>query len=716
MKSGLLPSHHPNNRGGQKPKKVSRSIFLYFIIVGGCLAVMLIVRSLLNIIRNHKSSSGPVVSPLSAFQTDADASYILEKRSLVKAKKNPVRIAYIFAGSVRSFLCPKVHWSIRFHLMDALGGESYSFVRLSTEDNQNTQTGDGVVYTPDHDVSELNATLRILNPQTVEYFQLSTQEEEMQRNFPTMTHRVFRTMDQRRYSMFYHRCMAYRLAKEFEAKQSWRFDWVVLVRLDAGWLEPVLPIQYWSNDRVWLTETGFVPYNDQFMLIPRQFSDYLYNLDTKARLPVYCLGGPDVERWKCNKTVLMEKKYDEEFINATLGLCCKDVFTKNREGFSETIHMRHFLSGNIPVSLGRFPVYLTRKLDIEPCYADCPRLYYNFKDFAYEVLQRRVSAWAPMNSVDTRAMPISETDASRCLYLNNEYSPWQPVSALEYQKAVVSGSLPPVDFNRNLYQQYEHVHPSLRVNPFQYAMWRIHPAWNVDGCLTVNMTTKELTWEECQMLLRYKSGRRHDPRQGFLMLVQPHTPTLVRNVRLQSPLDEVRSFSTQPLPQVTIIAIPRRVPFYNDILRSMWCWTIDERTGRRMVAPPMPRNNGTIVMESFTEPERIALQECSAALQTDTHAYEKMATEHPTTYRKQKELAERQQFFTVQGEAMGAHESTTVGRIRPIKYPDYCVVRGATEEKGLGRVMLDHSLRLVRCAGTSRSTSVKYLEFEYLQP
>ena len=51
---------------------------------------------------------------------------------------------------------------------------------------------------------------------------------------------------------------------------------------DAAWLEPVMPVTSFASDRVWVTETGYVLFNDQFMLIPRQFSDYLYDLNTKA--------------------------------------------------------------------------------------------------------------------------------------------------------------------------------------------------------------------------------------------------------------------------------------------------------------------------------------------------------------------------------------------------------------------------------------------------
>ena len=40
------------------------------------------------------------------------------------------------------------------------------------------------------------------------------------------------------------------------------------------------------------------------MLVPRQFSDYLYDLNTKVHKNVYCLGGPDVEKWKCKADAL----------------------------------------------------------------------------------------------------------------------------------------------------------------------------------------------------------------------------------------------------------------------------------------------------------------------------------------------------------------------------------------------------------------------------
>jgi hypothetical protein len=35
----------------------------------------------------------------------------------------------------------KVHWSIKLNLIDAFGGESSVFVRVSVDDNMNVKTG-----------------------------------------------------------------------------------------------------------------------------------------------------------------------------------------------------------------------------------------------------------------------------------------------------------------------------------------------------------------------------------------------------------------------------------------------------------------------------------------------------------------------------------------------------------------------------------------------
>ena len=292
-------------------------------------------------------------------KSDVTSSSAMVQENKVKSE---TKIAYIFAGSARSFVCPKVHWSIKAHLIDALGGDPHVFVRMSMEDNVNVKTGLGVLKTLDYGESDVNSLLKLLNPKKVEFFSFSKQIEDMQRLHPEEIHTAFRENDLRRYSMFFHRCQAYKLALEYEKENNMRFDWVVLVRVDAAWLEPILPIDAYMNDRVWVTETGYDVFNDQFMLIPRQFSDYLYDFNTKVNKNVYCLGGPDVEEWKCKTTEMQKRGFSTERIARNLEHCCSDVLSggPNLMGMSEAIHKRHLKFGQIPLSMGRFPVSFCR--------------------------------------------------------------------------------------------------------------------------------------------------------------------------------------------------------------------------------------------------------------------------------------------------------------------------------------------------------------------
>jgi hypothetical protein len=105
------------------------------------------------------------------------------------------RIAYVFAGSPRSFYCPKVHWSIRDYLIRGLGGDPYVFVRASSNDNRNTQTAEGstrpLPYTQE-DIERLIS--QVLLPTATSWVQLggSEEDEDMIRSFPTERHGFFR--------------------------------------------------------------------------------------------------------------------------------------------------------------------------------------------------------------------------------------------------------------------------------------------------------------------------------------------------------------------------------------------------------------------------------------------------------------------------------------------------------------------------------------------
>jgi hypothetical protein len=56
-------------------------------------------------------------------------------------KKQAARVAVVFAGSPRSFIFPRIHWSIKANLINALADRVDVFARVSTQDNIH---GDGI--------------------------------------------------------------------------------------------------------------------------------------------------------------------------------------------------------------------------------------------------------------------------------------------------------------------------------------------------------------------------------------------------------------------------------------------------------------------------------------------------------------------------------------------------------------------------------------------
>jgi hypothetical protein len=677
----------PNSNGGLPPTVtlISVIMFVAFLFIYHHLSKNPSSNQvLIDFSSNHVSSpmSNYVANNVPETPITSFSLTIPSSNSQFHTKRNKhVKIAYIFAGSIRSFVCPRVHWSLRWNLIDALGGEAYTFIRTTTEDNANVHTGKGNIWTPQYQESDLEKMLSILNPRKIQYFSLSKQLEEMRKEFPTMIHRVFQENDLRRYSMFFHRCMAYRMALAYEKEHNIKFDWIALTRLDAAWLEPIYPIHQYTSDRVWLTETGYVPFNDQFMLIPRAYADYLYNLDTKVNPFVYCLGGPDVETWKCKREELIKRSHiynSEEFINATLNHCCSDTIRgPNTLGYSETIHFRHLLAGHIPVGYARFPVYITRFSKKGICLPECSRLYHHFKGFIMEGLDRLYPYYAKGHALDTRFHAITDANLGVCTVVNSELSPWNPISAAEWydmnsqhqqqqKKTTINQTYTTiVDYNQNVYDQVLSFHPSIPYNPILSLPWKIHTTILVDQCLTMNYTVHTLYWTTCLTHMKLKGGRRHYPPQTWFIHIMMHDSRLYHPLVL---LDQ--PFLLPPyyhLGNLTRIYMPNRDARFFEVHDTLWCMTVIDQ----------PRNNNTIYMSKCVK------------------TYE----DNP-----------RQWFYTVRGLTQGSFPPSTVGLIRFAPDPRYCLVR---DEDDIPLNIVKTStmeVRLCDIYGPSR----KYFEFELL--
>jgi len=534
----------------------------------------------------------------------------------------------------------------------------------------------GKIWAPSYKGRELNETLRVLNPTTIEYFSLSTQLDEMRKVYPDPVHEVFRMNDRRRYSMYFHRCMAYRMVLRYEEEHRMKFDWVVLVRLDAQWLDPVLPIESYASDRVWLTETGYVLLNDQFMLIPRQFSDYLYDLDTKVvQEGVYCLGGPDVETWKCDAAALRSRGVEEATIQQTLRHCCEDVLRllaskdrtgPNEEGFSETIHLRHLAKGKIPVALGYFPVLLTRlqaapkqrggQAQTQVCNPECGRLYYNAKEYFFTAGLSVYPYAADPVWPDTRYRALTTRDQVLCELVNHPQFPWTPISAEAFHAlAAKQPARFGVDYARSVIAQQSRLHPSILPPAHLLAAWRLHPCWNAEGCLTYSFSAKKIIWDQCNDHFRKRGGLRMDPSQMFFLAVYPPKyPSYLQGQGLPaiSAFDAARRTEIQlggrhdyttlnPNVYVHPVAAPQNVTRIMLLDRDPASWNFLDRVL-------------CLTASKYELNAPLSMQPCRGDGQASGHF---------------------QDFLAVRGTIDGSHPHTTIGRLQLVGAPQWCVSR-----------------------------------------
>jgi hypothetical protein len=56
----------------------------------------------------------------------------------------------------------------------------------------------------------------------------------------------------------------------------------------------------------------------------------------------------------------------------------------------------------------------------------------------------------------------------------------------------------------------------------QLEVWRIHPTWNIDGCLSFSFSNETLFWDQCNVHFKRVGGLRFDAKQQFLLRVEPH--------------------------------------------------------------------------------------------------------------------------------------------------------------------------------------------------
>ena len=351
----------------------------------------------------------------------------------------------------------------------------------------------------------------------------------------------------------------------------------------------------------------------------------------------HCIGGPDMEKWKCNRSELVMRQVKN--IDAQLDACCVDIFKKNRLGVSESIHSRHMRGGKIPVSFARFPVFLTRRRSNQTCSSECFRLYkYHFKEYMF-MFGSKLYPWVVEPSLwpDSRSRAISSRDVSVCVMMDEATFAWAPKSAYDLHQA---HSIPPLNYSQSLYGQQAAAASGLLPDPRDLQVWRVHPTWNIDSCLTYSNKFKNMSWSECIDHRRYThSTLRFDVRQLFSLRVDPHN---------QAELDMQTHKYTQSLTPTTT-----RVTSTNStrvMIHHYEGLTLVPKGGQIMCFTVL-RSLSNMTSSSWSGAE-VGLKEC---------LFDK---DHPT-----------QMFKSVVGIADGSHPSSTVGFLQLAADPSLCIFR-----------------------------------------
>jgi len=233
------------------------------------------------------------------------------------SEPKPEWIAFVFAGTPRSFIAPAVHESLRYNLIRSLCVAPLCvgdvFVRISASDN-NHRGYDAVGVFNNATSAELRqvdeALMRLKMDNGHLYVKRvdigSTEErQEMLQHVQGMAapdallHRIYRSLDSRRYSMYFGRYFAYKQVLAQEALNGKPYTWIVHARLDTGWGEPILPINNWSPKKIHAPNSWFADVPDTFALIPRSFGDLYFSLDLLIKNGIICLGGPNFSPKVC---------------------------------------------------------------------------------------------------------------------------------------------------------------------------------------------------------------------------------------------------------------------------------------------------------------------------------------------------------------------------------------------------------------------------------
>lgn len=221
------------------------------------------------------------------------------------------RVAFVFAGSTRSFISPLIHELLRVNLILSFCPPPNCiadvFARVSRSDNTHEHSGRAIKDSHGIEIPTNTSELPLIEHALHRLKSLapgpgildihwadvgsSVESQEMIDRLPSPRHKVFRALDPRRYSMYFNRWSAYMQARTHERTHNVTYSWFIHARFDMAFGAPLAPFTAWTPDRVYVPDQWPTDVPDTFAILPKLHAEAYFSMDALVRPGAMCLGG-----------------------------------------------------------------------------------------------------------------------------------------------------------------------------------------------------------------------------------------------------------------------------------------------------------------------------------------------------------------------------------------------------------------------------------------
>lgn len=168
------------------------------------------------------------------------------------------RAAVCFVGHVRSFMHPHVRYYMRTRLLSRMecteSVTSFFYLALEDPDVSKRPSWDSFSRAPSVNESDVRVALAEFEDAHLHIDESSSQLEKVSK--------------------------CWRLVLESERKDR-PYDWVVRTRPDLAWLEPLVPLRHFPQDRAYVP-AHFWPLADHFALVPRHIAPKFFEISEEG--------------------------------------------------------------------------------------------------------------------------------------------------------------------------------------------------------------------------------------------------------------------------------------------------------------------------------------------------------------------------------------------------------------------------------------------------